>query len=228
MAISLESSWLSLLEDQFTLPYFAKLKQVLLDDRKQGVEVYPPAKLIFNALDLCPVDQVKVVIIGQDPYHNPDQAHGLSFSVPPHVAIPPSLLNIYKEIEDDLNIPIAKHGNLESWDRQGVLLLNASLTVRACQAGSHAKIGWTEFTDVIIQRLSAKRNNLVFLLWGNYARAKKDLIVADRGHLILEAVHPSPLSAYRGFLGCRHFSLTNDYLRHTGQTPIDWALPSQA
>ncbi|HSQ41048.1 MAG TPA: uracil-DNA glycosylase [Fibrobacteraceae bacterium] len=224
MAVKLESSWLHLLEDQFSQPYFLAIKKSLVEEKKRGVTVYPPGSLIFNALDLCPVEQVKVVIIGQDPYHNPQQAHGLSFSVPNGVAPPPSLLNIFKEIEDDLGLAIPPHGNLEAWARQGVLLLNASLTVRAFQAGSHANLGWTQFTDTLIQRLSSQRKNLVFMLWGNYARAKRELVTPDRGHLVLEAAHPSPFSAYKGFFGCRHFSLANDYLKHVGQIPIDWSL----
>lgn len=226
MSIKLEASWLELLADQFEKPYFQELKRILTEDKKQGIAVFPPGAFIFNALDLCPVDKTKVVILGQDPYHNPGQAHGLSFSVPPGVPAPPSLVNIYKEIEDDLGIPVPNHGNLEKWAKQGVLLLNASLTVRAFQAGSHAKIGWTEFTDVIIQRLANNRHNLVFMLWGNYARAKKALIPENHGHLVLEAAHPSPLSAYRGFLGCRHFSVANEFLNDTEQTPIDWNLNS--
>lgn len=224
MSVKLEPSWLELLTDQFDLPYFQEIKHTLTTEKQQGIAVYPPGSQIFHALDLCPVEATKVVILGQDPYHNPGQAHGLSFSVPPGVPAPPSLINIYKEIEDDLGIPIPSHGNLEKWAEQGVLLLNASLTVRAFQAGSHARIGWMEFTDAIIQRLAQKRNNLVFMLWGNFARAKKALIPMDHGHLVLEAAHPSPLSAYKGFLGCRHFSSANEYLVHTGQTPIDWNL----
>jgi len=226
MSVKLESSWLKLLEDQFSAPYFLELKQALTADKQQGVSVYPPGPMIFNALDLCPVPAVKVVILGQDPYHNPGQAHGLSFSVPNGVAPPPSLINIYKELEDDLNIPIPKQGNLENWAKQGVLLLNASLTVRAFQAGSHSRIGWIQFTDTLIQRLSAEREKIVFLLWGNFARAKKDLVAPNRNHLILEAAHPSPLSAYKGFLGCRHFSLANEFLTATDQTPIRWNLES--
>ena len=224
MAVKLEQSWLTLLGDQFEAPYFLALKQALVDEKAKGATVFPPGAQIFRALDLCPVEAVKVVILGQDPYHNPGQAHGLSFSVPKSVPIPPSLVNIYKEIEDDLGFPPPSHGNLESWASQGVLLLNASLTVRAFQAASHSKLGWTQFTDALIQRLSAQRKHLVFMLWGSYARAKKDLIAPKQGHLVLESAHPSPLSAYKGFLGNRHFSQANDYLIHSGQTPIDWRI----
>lgn len=224
MPIKLDESWLKLLADQFDAPYFVELKKALQEDKRQGIQVFPPGPLIFNALDLCPVSNVKVVILGQDPYHNPGQAHGLSFSVPASVPPPPSLVNIFKEIEDDLRIPIPNHGNLEGWAKQGVLLLNSSLTVRAFQAGSHSRLGWMQFTDAIIERLSKQRKNLVFMLWGNHARTKRDLIAPDQGHYVLESAHPSPLSAYKGFLGCRHFSSANDYLKHTEQTPIDWAL----
>jgi uracil-DNA glycosylase len=224
MPVKLEESWLRLLGDQFELPYFSAIKKTLTEEKQQGQMVYPPGPQIFHALDLCPVDKTKVVILGQDPYHNPGQAHGLSFSVPRGVAPPPSLINIFKELEDDLRIPLSAHGNLESWARQGVLLLNSSLTVRAYSAGSHAKLGWSLFTNCLISRLSEQREHLVFLLWGAHARAKKELITLERKHLILESAHPSPLSAYKGFLGCRHFSQTNEFLLHTGQTPIEWAL----
>lgn len=224
MPIQLEASWLELLSDQFQQPYFLQLKQKLAAEKQNGITIFPPGAQIFSALDLCPVENTKVVILGQDPYHNPGQAHGLSFSVPVGTPAPPSLVNIFKELEDDLGIPIPHHGNLESWARQGVLLLNATLTVQAHLAASHARLGWTHFTDCIIQRLSAQKQNLVFMLWGNHARAKKALITPHQGHLILETVHPSPLSAHRGFLGCRHFSTANDYLKHTGQTPIRWQL----
>lgn len=224
MAVKLETSWLELLSDQFEQPYFLRLKQALTEEKRRGVTIFPPGAQIFSALDLCPVEKARVVILGQDPYHNPGQAHGLSFSVPPGVPAPPSLVNIFKELEDDLRIPVPSHGNLESWARQGVLLLNATLTVQAFTAASHARLGWTQFTDCIIQRLSEKKHNLVFMLWGSHARAKKALIAPDHGHLVLESVHPSPLSAHRGFLGCRHFSQANAYLQHTGQEPIRWQL----
>lgn len=223
MVVQLESSWLSLLKDQFDAPYFKKIKQTLLEEKELG-PIYPPSSRIFAALDFCPVSKTKVIIIGQDPYHNPGQAHGLSFSVPTGVKPPPSLVNIFKELNDDLSIAIPQNGNLESWAKQGVLLLNASLTVRAHQAGSHSKIGWQQFTNTIIERLSAQKENLVFLLWGSHAVQKKSLITANRGHLILEAPHPSPLSAYRGFLGCKHFSRTNTYLGSKGLSEINWTL----
>ena len=224
MPVKLEKSWLDLLYDQFEQAYFLKIKEKLLEERSENHIVYPCGSRIFSALDMCPVDKVKVVIIGQDPYHNPGQAHGLSFSVPEGIDIPPSLVNIFKEIEDDLGITPPKSGNLEHWAEQGVLLLNASLTVRAHMPGSHAGIGWQEFTDTVIQRLSSVRENLVFLLWGSFAIKKQSLIAKGKGHLILTAPHPSPLSAYRGFFGCRHFSKANAFLKEKGLGEIDWKL----
>lgn len=222
MTVKLEESWLNLLHDQFEQPYFAKIKQKLVEEKAQGNTVYPPGPRIFAALDLCPVDKVKVVIIGQDPYHGPGQAHGLSFSVPFGIQPPPSLVNIYQELHNDLGITPPQHGNLEKWEQQGVLLLNASLTVRAYTANSHSQIGWQIFTDTIIQRLSKERENIVFMLWGSFAINKKNLVAPNRGHLILTAPHPSPLSAYRGFFGCKHFSKANEYLKSKGLEPIDW------
>ncbi len=204
-------------------PYFKRLKEILIEEKKK-FKIFPPGSQIFSALDLAPVENVRVVILGQDPYHNPGQAHGLCFSVQKGVPPPPSLVNIYQELKDDLGINPPSHGHLESWARQGVLLLNASLTVRAYQAASHSQIGWQMFTDTAVRRLSQNKEHLVFLLWGSHAIRKKELIAADRGHLILEAPHPSPLSAYRGFFGCRHFSKTNEFLRHWGLPEIDWNL----
>lgn len=215
-------SWLNVLADQFEAPYFSELKKFLVAE-KQSHTIYPPGKLIFNAFDKTPFDEVKVVILGQDPYHGPGQAHGLCFSVPVGVKPPPSLVNILKEINTDLGIPLPSHGNLESWARQGVLLLNATLTVRANIAGSHQGKGWEKFTDAAIRAISEKRENIVFLLWGNYAQAKASLIDASR-HLILKTVHPSPLSAYGGFFGCKHFSKANEYLKSFGKEEIYWGI----
>lgn len=218
----IDESWYRVLREQFEAPYFADLKSFLVEE-KQHYAVYPPGKLIFNAFNLTPFDKVKVVILGQDPYHGPGQAHGLSFSVPDGVPFPPSLLNIFKELNSDLGIPMAHSGNLEKWARQGVLLLNASLTVRAGQAASHSRHGWETFTDAAIRALSSEREHLVFILWGNYAIAKEIMIDASK-HLVLRSVHPSPLSASRGFFGCHHFSKTNNYLVEHNIEPIDWKL----
>ena len=216
----IEGSWKSALAEQFAAPYFEQLKQFLVAEKQQYV-VYPPGPLIFNAFNLTPFDKVKVVIIGQDPYHEPGQAHGLCFSVQPGTKFPPSLVNIFQELQNDVGIPAPQNGNLENWARQGVLLLNATLTVRAHQAGSHQRRGWEIFTDAAISQLSQKRSGLVFLLWGSYAQAKIQLIDTSK-HFVLTAPHPSPLSAYRGFFGCKHFSKTNEILIQNGQTPIDW------
>lgn len=218
----IDESWYKVLREQFEAPYFADLKSFLVEE-KQHYAVYPPGRLIFNAFNLTPFDKVKVVILGQDPYHGPGQAHGLSFSVPDGVQFPPSLLNIFKELNNDLGIPMAHSGNLEKWAREGVLLLNASLTVRAGQAASHSRHGWETFTDAAIRALSEEREHLVFILWGNYAIAKRALIDPFK-HLILTSVHPSPLSASRGFFGCHHFSKTNNYLIEHNIEPIDWKL----
>ncbi|MBQ3710426.1 MAG: uracil-DNA glycosylase [Bacteroidales bacterium] len=218
----IDDTWYRVLRPQFEAPYFAELKTFLVNEKRQYA-VYPPGSLIFNAFNLTPFDKVKVVILGQDPYHGPGQAHGLSFSVPDGVPYPPSLRNIFKELHDDLGIPMAHSGNLEKWAREGVLLLNASLTVRAGQAASHAGHGWEQFTDAAIRALSDQREHLVFILWGSYAIAKQALINPNK-HLILKSVHPSPLSASRGFFGCHHFSLTNTYLKENGIEPIDWTL----
>ena len=215
-------SWKDELSDEFNSLYFNDLKSFLVEEKKKNL-VFPPGKLIFNAFDLTPFDNVKVVLLGQDPYHNVGQAHGLCFSVPDGVEFPPSLRNIFQELHNDLNIPVPKSGNLEKWARQGVLLLNATLTVRAHEAGSHQKKGWEQFTDAVIRTISQKHTGVVFLLWGNYAQAKTALIDTSK-HFILKAVHPSPLSASRGFFGCKHFSQTNELLTQNGKTPIDWDL----
>lgn len=221
MSVKLDPSWYAVLQPQFEAPYFAQLKEFLVTERQQHT-CYPPGSKIFNAFDTTPFDKVKVVILGQDPYHEPGQAMGLCFSVPQGVQVPPSLVNIIKEINDDLGTQIPTTcGDLSGWAEQGVLLLNATLTVRAHQAGSHQRHGWETFTDAAIQALSQQRSGLVFLLWGSYAIAKKSLIDSTK-HCVLTAPHPSPLSAYRGFFGCRHFSQANNYLAAHGQQPIDW------
>ena len=221
MAVKIDPSWYAVLQPQFESPYFAQLKEFLVAERQQHT-CYPPGSLIFNAFDSTPFDRVKVVILGQDPYHEPGQAMGLCFSVPQGIQVPPSLVNIITEINSDLGTAIPKNcGDLSGWAAQGVLLLNATLTVRAHQAGSHQRHGWETFTDAAIHALSQQRTGLVFLLWGSYAIAKKSLIDTTK-HLVLTAPHPSPLSAYRGFFGCRHFSQANNYLQQRGQQPIEW------
>ena len=222
MEVRMEQSWKDALAGEFEKPYFASLVRFLHGEREQGFRVYPPGSQIFKAFELTPVDKVKVVILGQDPYHGPGQAMGLSFSVPDNVPAPPSLKNIFKEIESDLGIRMSGRPNLEKWASQGVLLLNAILTVRAGVAASHSKIGWEEFTDAVIKYLSDNCNGIVFLLWGNFARSKKALIDSSR-HYVLEAAHPSPL-ARGAFFGCRHFSQTNNILISRGLAPIDWQL----
>ena len=221
--IRLEASWKSRLGDVFKDPRMQALGEFLRAQKTAGKVIYPPGARIFAALDSTPFDRVKVVILGQDPYHGPGQAHGLCFSVPHGIPVPPSLVNIYREIERDLGIAPPRHGCLDAWAGQGVLLLNAVLTVERGQAGSHQNKGWEYFTDACIEALDREREHLVFLLWGSYAQAKGRLIDGKR-HRILKAPHPSPLSAHRGFLGCGHFSSTNQYLEETGQTPIDWQL----
>ncbi len=221
MDVKIEPSWKDRLAAEFEKPYFASLVQMVRQEY-QHYPCYPPGKLIFNAFNLCPFDRVRVVIIGQDPYHEPGQAMGLSFSVPDGVPMPPSLINIFKEVTADLGIPFPLSGNLTRWAEQGVMLLNATLTVRAHQAGSHQRQGWETFTDAVIKLLSEEREHLVFILWGGYARSKAPLIDGSK-HLVLQAVHPSPLSANRGgWFGNRHFSKTNAYLTQYGMTPINW------
>jgi uracil-DNA glycosylase len=218
----IEESWKKILEEEFNKPYFVELK-LFLQEEKKKYRIYPPGPLIFNAFNLAPFDRVKAVIIGQDPYHGPGQAHGLCFSVPAGVAQPPSLVNIFKELQDDLGIPPPSHGNLEKWAGQGVLLLNATLTVRQNQAGSHQNRGWETFTDAVIMKLSEMKEGLVFILWGNFAIAKRSLIDPAKHHF-LTAAHPSPFSSHKGFFGCRHFSKVNDILRTAGKEEIDWRL----
>lgn len=225
--IHLEPSWKAHIGDWLLRPEMRELSAFLRQRKAAGTHVFPPGPQIFAAFDATPFEQTKVVILGQDPYHGHGQAHGLSFSVPPGVAVPPSLLNIYKEIEADLGIPRADHGCLIPWARQGVLLLNAVLTVEESKPGSHQKRGWEGFTDHVVDVLNREREGLVFLLWGSYAQ-QKGKVIDTRRHRVLKATHPSPLSAHRGFLGCRHFSQTNDYLARRGQAPIDWRLPSRA
>ena len=219
----IEASWLAVLENEFQQPYFSALKLFLLKEREQGHVTYPPGKLIFNAFNSTPFDQVKVVILGQDPYHGPGQAHGLSFSVPHGVPQPPSLKNIFKELYEDLGVPAPTHGNLEKWTQQGVLLLNAMLTVRARTPASHQKKGWEQFTDAVIKRLNDKREGLIFMLWGKYAQNKGNFIDTNKHH-VLKAPHPSPFSAHYGFFGSKHFSSANKLLTQMGKEPIDWSL----
>lgn len=224
MDVKIENSWKNVLKSEFEQPYFHDLAQWIKWEKQSGKVIYPPGNMIFNAFEQTPVDKVKVVILGQDPYHGPGQAHGLSFSVPAGVKPPPSLVNIFKEIAADLGVSMpAGHGDLSSWAKQGVLLLNASLTVRANEPGSHAKIGWMTFTDSVIQSLSEKKSGLVFMLWGKFAQEKASLIDAQK-HYILQAAHPSPFSADKGFFGCRHFSKANEWLMKKGLDPIDWQL----
>jgi len=220
MEVKIEASWKQLLQEEFDKPYFEELTSFVKTEY-QSKRVFPPPSDIFKAFDLCPFDQVKVVILGQDPYHGPNQAHGLCFSVNQDIPMPPSLQNIYKEISTDLGVPVPNHGNLESWAKQGVFLLNATLTVIAGFAGSHQKKGWEIFTDEVIRLISEKKEHVVFMLWGAYAQ-DKEWMIDPKKHLILKAPHPSPLSAHRGFFGCRHFSQANSYLEGTGQIPINW------
>lgn len=220
MQVKIEKSWQEVLQTEFDKPYFENLVGFVKQEYVSNT-IFPPAGQIFNAFNTCPFNNVKVVILGQDPYHGPGQAHGLCFSVNDGIQFPPSLQNIFKEITSDLGIPAPKTGNLTRWAEQGVLLLNATLTVRASQAGSHQGKGWEEFTDAVIKTISEKAENVVFILWGSYAIKKKSLINTAK-HCILTAPHPSPLSSYRGFFGCKHFSQTNTYLTSKGKTPIEW------
>lgn len=220
MDVKIEQTWKEVLQPEFDKPYFLELTKFVRSEYGAGT-VYPPASLIFNAFNLCPFNKVKVVILGQDPYHEPGQAHGLCFSVNDGVPFPPSLRNIFAEIQSDTGTPVPQSGNLTRWANQGVLLLNATLTVRQHQAGSHQRRGWEEFTDAVISIISREKENVVFILWGSYAQSKRQLIDASR-HYVLSSAHPSPLSAYRGFFGNHHFSLTNDYLAKTGKEAIVW------
>lgn len=220
MEVKIEESWKAHLQEEFGKPYFERLTEYVRQEYADKT-VYPPAKLIFNAFNRCPFQDVKVVIVGQDPYHEPGQAHGLCFSVPEEMSLPPSLQNIYKEITQDMGKKTPRSGNLERWAEQGVLLLNATLTVQAHRAGSHQGKGWEEFTDAAIRHLASEREHLVFILWGAYAQRKGESIDANR-HLVLKSPHPSPLSAHRGFFGNKHFSRTNDYLKAHGKQPVDW------
>lgn len=221
MDIRIDASWKDVLKDEFSKEYFIRLTEFIREEYRGATPIYPPARLIFNAFDHCPFNDVKVVILGQDPYHGAGQANGLCFSVNKGVAFPPSLNNIFKEIENDTGGKIPQDGDLTRWSDQGVLLLNATLTVRAAQAGSHQRRGWEEFTDAAIRELATRRDNIVFILWGSYAQKKGAFIDRNR-HLVLASPHPSPLSAYQGFFGNRHFSIANEYLKEHGKEPIIW------
>lgn len=220
MDVRIEAGWKAFLQDEFNKDYFVRLTDFVRNEYKTK-QIFPPPALIFNAFDQCPPDKVKVVIIGQDPYHGTGQAHGLCFSVNEGIDFPPSLINIFKEIERDLKIPFPQSGNLTHWAQQGVLLLNATLTVQAHLAGSHQGKGWETFTDSVIRKLANEHSNIVFMLWGSYAQKKGEFINPTK-HLVLKSVHPSPLSAYRGFIGCGHFSIANNYLRENGKKEILW------
>lgn len=224
MSISIDKTWLKQIGDEFEQDYMKNIKEFLRTELEDGKTIYPHGKDIFQAFDKTPFDKVKVVVIGQDPYHGPDQAHGMSFSVKKGIKVPPSLVNIFKELEEDLGIPRSSHGYLEAWADQGVLLLNSVLTVEATKAGSHRKKGWENFTDKVIEVLNEKKENLVFLLWGAPAQKKASKVDEDK-HLVLKAPHPSPLSSYRGFFGCKHFSKTNEYLQSKNIEQINWTLP---
>lgn len=220
--IQMDSSWKEFLKEEFFKPYFLEIKQHFIQAKQKGTIIYPPAPLIFNAFNLTPLPSLKVVILGQDPYHNKSQAMGLSFSVPKNIPLPPSLKNIYKELNEDLGIPPSSNGDLSKWAKQGVLLLNSILSVEENKPASHQHFGWQLFTDDVIKKISQEKEGVIFLLWGNYARAKNNLIDSKK-HFILEAAHPSPL-AKSGFLGCKHFSKTNKILQEQGKVPIDWQI----
>ena len=223
MDVKIEESWKELLRPEFGKPYFGQIATLLKNEKMSNRTIYPPGGLIFNAFNTTPFDKVKLVLLGQDPYHGAGQAHGLSFSVQKPVPPPPSLVNIFKELHQDIGMPIPNHGDLTHWAQQGVLLLNASLTVRANEPMSHAKIGWAEFTDAVISKVSAGKEHVVFFLWGKFAQ-EKQVLVDETKHLVLKAAHPSPFSADKGFFGCRHFSKANQWLMKLGIDPIDWAL----
>jgi len=222
MDVKIEPSWKNILNDEFEKPYFQDIVSFLKAEKALGRIIYPPGKLIFHAFEATPFDKVKLVLLGQDPYHGQGQAHGLAFSVPFGIKPPPSLVNIFKELQTDLGLSIPNHGNLENWTRQGVFLLNAALTVRAAEPNSHSKIGWHEFTNRVIEKISAQKENVVFLLWGKFAQEKQQLVDEAR-HLVLRAAHPSPYSA-DNFFGCKHFSKANEYLVQNKIEPIDWSL----
>jgi uracil-DNA glycosylase len=224
MDVKIEPSWKEVLKQEFSKPYFLQIVNFLKTEKSAGKIIYPPGSLIFNAFNTTAFDQVKVVLLGQDPYHGPGQAHGLSFSVPEGIPAPPSLVNIFKELQSDIGLQIPRQGNLTHWAQQGMLLINASLTVRANEPMSHSKIGWANFTDTVIEKISSQKKKVVFLLWGKFAQEKQTLIDETK-HLVLKAAHPSPFSVERGFFGCRHFSRTNEYLTSNGIYPIDWKLP---
>lgn len=226
MDVKIEASWKDVLKNEFTKPYFLQVVAHLKTERATGAVIYPPGQLIFNAFSSTPFDTVKVVILGQDPYHGAGQAHGLSFSVPDGIKPPPSLVNMYKELQKDIGMPIPNSGNLSKWAEQGVLLLNAVLTVRANEPASHAKIGWMDFTDAVIRKISDEKKGVVFLLWGRFAQDKQ-VLIDETKHYVLKAAHPSPFSADKGFFGCKHFSRTNELLMKQGLSPIDWNISTE-
>ena len=223
MDVKIEPGWKELLKAEFVKPYFEQIPLHLKTEKEQGKKIFPPGSQIFNAFNITPIDKVKVVILGQDPYHGPGQAHGLCFSVSNGIAQPPSLVNIFKELHDDIGVPIPDHGNLTKWAEQGVFLLNASLTVRSGEPMSHSKIGWAEFTNSVIRKISDAKKHVVFLLWGKFAQ-EKSILIDESKHLVLRSAHPSPLSAYAGFFGCKHFSKANAWLMSKGIDPVDWQL----